>query len=498
MKTNMKSYIIPALAALTSLTACNGFLDLSDPNAVTVGNYYQSESDIEQSVNGVYAVLKDGYVLGTGAAFFEENKARILVYPDTGVNGGENAQFDNCTVQSNNSFVLSRWNSLYKCIDRANVVLKHIDDISYSSDAKRSTYEAEVRFVRALCYYMLVTDYGAVPLVLEKLTTLGAVNEANVRTPKDQVYQAIFDDCKFVTESSLPDLQGASGCGRASKVAAMTLWGKAALQMATDEDFASQKSTLCATAITELEAAWAKKPFADFTTLGVEEAFDVDSQATAKENIFQLCFIGGASGANSSYNTNYRPTNIDDPDKEVNFTASSGSEFMPYNTTLAIWDEAGDERFDKLMAKGSHKGAETYYTLKFRDLDPSGYYGCNFIVFRYADVVLMLAEAAYHKGDAPSAQTWLNLVRQRAGLAATDVTGTALRDAIYHEREREFAYEFKAWSDRKRGYTKAEIRAIMAADGATEYDDTDYLLPIPHTQWLLNPTGLTQNPGYTD
>ena len=91
------------------------------------------------------------------------------------------------------------------------------------------------------------------------------------------------------------------------------------------------------------------------------------------------------------------------------------------------------------------------------------------------------------------------MIRNRAGLENTTATaGTALRDVIYQERRREFAYEFKVWTDLKRGYSPAEIRTLMAADGATEYDDTDLLLPIPHTQWLLNPTGLAQNPGYVD
>ena len=490
--------ILFVLLLAASAVSCKGFLNLSDPNAVTVGNYYQTEADIEASVNGAYDVLKDGSFLGSSTFYYEDNKARMLIYPDTGVGGGENAQFDNCTVQSNNSYVLSRWNAIYKCIDRVNVALKHLGDVTYSSEAKKSSIEAELRFIRALSYYTLVSSYGAVPLVLEKLETLAAVNEANVRVDKDKVYSAIFDDCEFVVKSQLSDLQSAANCGRASKVAAMTLWAKAALQMATDADYSNLKSNLCTTAITQLSSAWGKAPFADFTKLDVTAAFDVASQTGAPENIFQLDFIGGTNAANSSYNTSFRPTDIDDPTKEVNYSAASGGEFMPFNTTLRIFDEAGDARFDKLLAKGSHKGNETYYTLKYKDLDPSGYYGCNFIVFRYADVALMLAEAYYHSGNAGEAQNWVNKVRARAGLAGTSATGTALRDVIYKERQREFCYEGKAWSDLKRGYSKAELKSLMAADGATEYDDTDYLLPIPHTQYLLNPEGLYQNPGYTD
>ena len=238
MKLNKLFSIIAISAAAVS---CSDFLNLSDPNAVTTANYYTSLTDIQNSVNGVYAVLKEGNFMGSSACYFEENKARFLTFPDTGVGGGENAQFDNCTVQAGNQMVLSRWNAIYKCIDRANVVLKHIDDIKYSSADVRSQLEAEVRFVRALCYYTLVCDWGPVPVVLSKIETLDGVNKANVRQPKETVYQAIFDDCEFVVSSKLPDLQTAANCGRASKVAAEALWAKAALQMATDEDFAAKK-----------------------------------------------------------------------------------------------------------------------------------------------------------------------------------------------------------------------------------------------------------------
>jgi starch-binding outer membrane protein, SusD/RagB family len=484
------------LAISVAAVSCSDFLNLSDPNSVTTANYYTSVSDIQNSVNGVYAVLKESNFLGSNACYFEDNKARFLTYPDTGVGGGENAQFDNCTVQASNQMVLSRWNAIYKCIDRANVVLKHIDDIEYSSQDVRSQIEAEVRFVRALCYYTLVCDWGPVPVVLQKLETLAEVNEANVRQPKDVVYQAIFDDCEFVVSSKLPDLQSEDNCGRASKVAAEALWAKAALQMATDEDFSSRKSELCNAAITQLTAAWSKAPFADFTKLSLTEIWDVDRQAKAAEGIFQLAFIGGSNSANSSYNTQFRPTDIYDSSKEVNAKATSGGHFMPYNTTLKLYSEAGDLRMSELLALGSHKGNETYYTLKYRDLDASGYYGCNNVVLRYADVALMLAEAYYHSGNAANAQKYLNLVRNRAGLASVTPSGTALRDAIYKERQREFAYEFKAYSDMKRGYTKAEMSSLMKADGATEYSDADYYLPIPHTQHILNPEGLYQNPGY--
>lgn len=493
-------YIVLILAA-TLTVSCKDYLNLSDPNKVTNNNFYQNESDMRAALDGAYDALKDGNFMGSSNPYFEECKARILTYPDTGVNAGENASFDNCSVVPNNQFVLSRWNSIYKCIDRVNVMLKHLDDITYADRKVRDNLEAEGRFVRALCYYTLVCDWGGVPVVLRKLETLAEVNEANVRQPKADVYKAIYDDCAWIIENStLPDLQPKTGCGRASKVAAYALYGKALLQKATDPDFASEKTALANEAVTQLTSAWNKKPFGNFTDVDIEEIWDVTKQADAKESIFQLEFIGGASGANSSYNTAFRSKNIASADKEVNAKKSAGGFVMVQTKAQQIWDEEGDLRLTRLMGQGTQDGGlVSYYTMKYKDLDASGYYGCNNVVLRYADVALMLAEAYYHAGTPASAIPYVNMIRNRAGLENTTATaGTALRDVIYQERRREFAYEFKVWTDLKRGYSPAEIRTLMAADGATEYDDTDLLLPIPHTQWLLNPTGLAQNPGYVD
>ena len=91
----MKINRISTIAAISlAAVSCSDFLNLSDPNAVTTGNYYTSVDDIKNSVNGTYAVLKESNFLGSSACYFEDNKARLLIYPDTGVGGGENAQFD--------------------------------------------------------------------------------------------------------------------------------------------------------------------------------------------------------------------------------------------------------------------------------------------------------------------------------------------------------------------------------------------------------------------
>ena len=228
MKTNIRQIVLLLAAALT-VSACD-FLDEYDPNATTTGNYYSSESDIAASVSGVYASLTQSYYLGSACFHFTDIRAHSTVCHNSGANSGIPYQFYNFTLTEENAYVYNRYTAMYKTISRANTTLAHLDDVTYADPQTREIYEAEVRFLRALTYFYLVTEWGDVPLILTDLSTKDEVAAANRRAPKQQVYQAIFDDLEFVTGSPVRTTCPASECGRASKAAAYALAGKARLQ----------------------------------------------------------------------------------------------------------------------------------------------------------------------------------------------------------------------------------------------------------------------------
>lgn len=224
------SHLFILLAASAMLTACD-FLDEYNPNSVTVGNYYTSEEDIVASLNGVYTSLTQSYV-ADNYHYFTDVRANATVVTNSGANSGIPYQFYNYTLTEENVYVYNRYSQLYKIISRANTLFAHLGDVSYATPSARDTYEAEARFLRALSYYWLVTEWGDVPLVLKVLESTEEVRANNYRRPKAEIYQAIFDDLKYVTESPLLDVQPASACGKVSKAAAWALWGKALLQQA--------------------------------------------------------------------------------------------------------------------------------------------------------------------------------------------------------------------------------------------------------------------------
>lgn len=502
MKIMKLRYIIPVLAlAMTAAVSCD-FLDLSDPNAVTVGNFYENEDDIANTCAGIYAPFKDSHYF-TRQDYFTDSYARVLMFMDPGVAGGENYAFCAHNVTNAHSFVSNRYNSIYKSIDRCNILLKHLDDVKYEKATTRDTYEAEARFVRALGYFYLVSEFGDVPLVLSKPGSVDDVYALDVRQPKEKVYQAIYDDCAWIAASPLADLQDAGNCGRACKVAALVLDAKAHLQQATDPDFSAKKAELCAAAKTSLDAAWSKKVFSKLEDIAVTDAFDIKTQKGSKENIFQINYVSGDVNNGGSIPTYFAPQSYDDASKSLvqDLSKYSSPNLMLKSKGDIIFpeaDRAKDQRFIDLIGSGVYGGSPVYYTRKYTDkTTTTAYYGSDIVVFRYADVVMMQAEAAYHTNDAANALKWLNMVRQRAGLSAVSgLTGTALRDAIYEERIREFVGEGKAWEDYLRGYSHDELKTMFKADGATMFGDKDFLFPIPYSQVILNPSGLPQNLGY--
>ena len=205
--------IFAALTVSAALMSCN-FLDEYDPNATTAGNFYTSEADIVTSLNGVYQSLTQDYYYQYNY-YFTDVRAHVTVVTDSGASSGIPYQFYNYTLTEENQYVYNRYTQLFKSISRANTLLAHLDDVSYANPDSRNTYEAEARFIRALTYFHLVTEWGDVPLVLKRLETKDEVEANNYRRPKKEVYKAIFDDLDFVLGSPLADFQPAplrQGC----------------------------------------------------------------------------------------------------------------------------------------------------------------------------------------------------------------------------------------------------------------------------------------------
>ena len=360
--------IFAILAVSASLMSCN-FLDEFDPNATTAGNFYTSEADIETSLNGVYQSLAQSYQYNY---YFTDVRAHVTVVTDSGASSGIPYQFYNYTLTEENQYVYNRYTQLFKSISRVNTLLSHLDDVTYSASEARDTYEAEARFVRALTYFHLVTEWGDVPLVLERLDSKDEVAANNYRRPKAQIYKAIFDDLDFVLDSPLADFQPASECGRASKAAALALYGKAALQCACDEDFASEKSSYLTTAIEKLTSVWGMRPFGELSEIPYNQIWDLSTQKSCPENIFQINYVQGNADLGSIWNYQFGPSTTGVTSYKIGQ--------MHNMTTGEVYEsfDPGDVRRNYLRAT-TVAGVTYYHTMKYADLEcgANGYGGNN-------------------------------------------------------------------------------------------------------------------------
>lgn len=482
----------------TLLTGCSSFLDETNPNAVTTKSYYKSTDDVEMSVRGCYnALYAEGYF---GKMYlYTEVRSDNTTQEIPGANNGVYYQFHNYTLGTDNTYVYKHYTDLYLCINRCNTVLTHIDGIAWADKNHRAWLEADVRFLRALSYYYLVAQWGDVPCITRIFSSKDEVQAATKRDPKSSVYQVIFDDLNYVLDSPLEIVNTASTVGRASKAAAYALYGKVLLTKAADPDFLSEKRDLVTKARTELTAAYATRTFGKLSEVDYASIWKMESQKGCKENIFQVNYLSGNEKLGSEYAWLFQPEST----SGLN-SLKSGQGHNILEKNLVAEFEPGDKRAASTFALYPSSGIN--YCVKYADLlsGASGYGGNNWVVIRYADVLLMLAEAEYLLGAEELTVEYINEVRARAGLRAYDPAYVPSNpeevvrpvwEQLIHERRCEFACENLRWFDLVRMYSKKELVELMKAKNSN-FGERDLLLPIPNAEYLLNPSGMRQNPGY--
>ncbi|NML64348.1 RagB/SusD family nutrient uptake outer membrane protein [Hymenobacter sp. RP-2-7] len=500
------------LGGLLLLGSCKkDFLVENNPNALPAASYFQSENDVLLALNGVYAALRDNSGVAEGSDLYSEQRSDNTGTNDTQSNAGEPFQFNNFSLLPTNSYLQSHWTALYQIITRANFVLAGSETVPYGQPTTKAQYQAEAKFVRALIYFRLVREWGDVSLVTQPLTTPDAVLTNTFREKKETVYAQIVKDLQDVIASPLPDVQAAANTGRASKVAANALLGKVYLTMALTLDQAGRTTNLNQ-AKTYLTAAYSKRSFGLLKEIAYADVFDVSKKASNPEAIFRIVYRQGDINYSSRIAANYQAQGETINSQRTN--TGVGGNVKP---DLVKDYEAGDLRKDFSIKYANAAVVKDYFITKYRDVSAaagtSGYGGNDWLLLRYADVILMLAEVNNYLGDAATAIGYLDQVRNRAGLPSYAAASAnpaysakypTLRLAILHERRVELAFENHRWFDLLRTFTPQELTDYFRAKSQADYGAAqlsnfglkDYYYPIPFNEAKLNPTGMYQNPGY--
>ena len=503
MKSQMKTKIYFLVLGLWGFTACEDKLDVKPHNFSSGENYYQTEGQILRAVNGAYAQFQglyggnvgEGYSWHSMTEMVSDNTTYQYAAPNRGAQQRE--EIDEFLINASNNYVQQVWSFLYTAIQQTNIILGRVEGVTFANQATKDQYTGEARFLRALSYFHLVRLFGPVPLRVAEVTS---PEDAFIRerASVDQVYAQIIADAEEAV-AKLPATYPAAQKGRATKGAALTLLGEVYL---TRQDYP------------KAVAALQQVPTLGYSLLpNYADVFNPANKNNA-ESVFEIQFNAGVEGEFSSFIYGFGPYNASLP--LTGFSGTLGGVNIPTPDLVNAY-EPGDERKEASVAyfmdpsnteyqerfpDGSIPYVKKFYHPPFAILNRTDE---NWPVYRYSYALLLLAEALNEAGQTGEAQPYLNVVRERAGLAPlAGLSQEAFREAVFREQRVEVAFEGHRWFQLLR--TNRAV-AVMTAHGQQEkqrlsrlspasYNVQAFklLYPIPLREVRLN--GFEQNPGW--
>ena len=453
-------YIISAIL-LTGLLSCSeDFTDLSPISQRNAGIFYKTAGDMQVAVNAIYNALKEPGCYNQSYWVIQELRSDNTFWDGTGL-AEEITVFDKFTDISTSDITEDAWNDSYLGISRANIVLDRIDGVEMSS-AQRDQLTGEALFLRSLYYYHLAVAFGNIPMVLNEPTSVSE-GQDHRQVTASAIYSQLVSDLSLA-ESNLPQSYGSADLGRATKGAAGTLLAKVYL---TIGDNANAEAAL------RRVMGYGYSLVSDYADLwGVENEHN-------SESIFEVEFEGGFGDQGNVFTNQFHG--------DLSASVTSGQRNIPERDLIEAYED-GDLRFAASLegVTDDNTGWPIKYgtSNSFSEDDAAN----NWVVFRYTDVLLMLAEAL---GEGTEAYDLINQVRSRAGLGSIDAsTAGSFSEKLLQERRVELAFENHRWADLLR-FGAAE--ATMSAQNKPV--NGKLLFAIPQRELDLN-SSFTQNPGY--
>ncbi|MGB0977841.1 MAG: RagB/SusD family nutrient uptake outer membrane protein [Croceimicrobium sp.] len=484
-------FTILIAAFLISFSSCEKYLEVDPAFSLGADNYFNSEQDYELALIGAYDLLQGSYL----TQWIGE------IASDNSIAGGESVtdteglhQIDNMTHDGVNNELRSILRFNYAGVTRCNYIMENKDKTDFDG---KEIILGETRFLRAYYYFELVRYFGGVPLVIdrsigsEEVTTIG-------RASKAEIYAQIESDLEYAV-ANLNWSQPVKG--RATKGAALALLGKVYLFQNKFADAATVLDRVIN------EGNYSLMPNYEDLWLAANEnnsetVFDVEYSALEGGSYDCLICLEGnaAAGFNgirqyegpfyadgNSYNLPtsklYNSFSVNDLRRDLSI--------LHIDSFISIQADPGSISY--ATGGGGHTG---YYNNKYikrqaelglPDDDLTS--PLNYKVIRYADVLLMAAEAHNRNGNDGQALTYVNLVRARANMSDLSATGTLLTEQIWAERNLELAGEGHRFFDL--------VRTGKAADEIDGFQTGKHeLFPLPQVEIDLSGGSWTQNPGY--
>jgi hypothetical protein len=508
-----KTFLSILAASVFVLSSCEDELDQTPISSGSVPTFYKTADDFTQAINSVYSNLRD--YPDRQFTMSETRSDNIYGVSTQGIRTWEPINNFSTTIASN-EYPADTWTTDYVGVFRANIVLDQLTkNGAVLTDEVRTRTEGEAKFLRALYYFDLVRYFGKVPLVDKPLEPQEVVKIP--RTPVAQVYELIIADLLDATQK-LPDSYLTTNIGRATNGAARGLlalvyltrsgptYGVEGPGLGTNDYDA---------ALTQLNLVIASGKYDLLTAAGTSANAYANVFSYTNENnrevLFDVQYVSGGLGLGASY-PSILLTNNYFQSIGAGTGFGTGDELRPPSDNLVASYAAADTRKAVTLQIGytttsapvaveTRPAFKKYVNGTLKGTSRTDW-PINFIVMRYADILLMKAEALIRKsGPSAEADLLVKRVRDRAGLTAAVLTGVTLPQ-LMEERRREFAGEGLRWHDLVRSGaaittmntwataedTRNRIRKPLGAN--------DILYPVPQNELAASSYLYEQNPGY--
>lgn len=472
MVTTMKKLktLLLVLPALILVVSCgDDFTILAPQSERNVENFYRTDSDFLVAINGAYAGLASNNAYGRNFMLLHEMRS-----DNTNNDGGATGLAESLEritefrELATASEIEITWAGSYRIIARTNTILSRLGNASLDNPPLGERIRGEALFIRALVYYNMAVTYGNIPLQLEEVTSPSVpINQVNASAVYDQIAADLA-----TAEGLLPVSYSGANVGRATSGAAATLLGLVQL-----------------TAGNAAQAEAALRRVVDSNQYDlVPDYADLwgPSNKNNIESIFEIQYKSGGAGTGSGFTEYYSP--------DLSISGGVGGGNVPQSVTddvLGTYEEDDERGMDGSF--GLTEADSVEYLSKYDSPQAIAFDSdANFVVFRYADVLLMLAEAV---GAGTEGWNLIDEVRERAGLSDTaESQGLSFADALLLERRREFVGENKRWPDLLRFGVARSVMADFLSDQGISENDIRLLYPIPQRELDSAPGQLEQNP----
>ncbi len=519
--------IFAILFASAAICSCADFLETKVESNITTNNFFRNTSDFDMALTGVYYTFTS--VEWDAQHRYGDYFTGFMYWGRIGtdeayVSSGNNGEdlIGNYTYTAENLFVEKVWFMQYLGIQRANVVIDRLNAYTGDqvSESDRARILGEAHFLRAWFYFQLARYYGEVPLVLSETTDISKLDTR--KASLSEVYAQVISDYEQAEEL----LPVENIVGHATKYAATALKARAYLQMSgkplEDKSAAALAAQACKEVIASGKYALVKDYFSQFDGKhehNSEYIFDVEFDNTASNSLYggQVGTVDGVPHEQSAYWAQVRTfkemyDKFDPADLRREAVNAGGH--------IAVSKETGKAE----MVMGDENYKDNYWVYKFRHpLDKSERgetwanwcNNINFPIIRYADVLLMYAEAENRADGAPSPEALecVNQVRRRGfgkdintpapGVDLPMSSGAAFDEVILKERSLELCFEGHRWADLVRfGKLQDAFRSVgLDEKFKASYDavrenckEKHSIFPIPQSVIDASHGAIEQNP----